>query len=167
MTDSKTLQAVVDRQAITNLIYRYCRAVDRLDRELGYSIWHDDGLAEYEGFYSGTGRGFIDAVCEAHKKLVIHSHQVTNIIIDLDGDRASSEAYVTATLWAQDGAHMKRISVWGRYLDRWSRRNGLWGIDKRIEVNDFDEFCDVLPRSNYPKMSRRDREDPSYTVFNG
>ena len=30
--------AVEDRQAITEMLYRYCRAMDRMDVPLGYSI---------------------------------------------------------------------------------------------------------------------------------
>lgn len=37
-------QIVADRQAVAELIYRYCRAVDRLDIALGHSIWHEDGF---------------------------------------------------------------------------------------------------------------------------
>lgn len=35
------LAALVDRQQITDLIYRYCRSVDRLDIPLGHSVWHE------------------------------------------------------------------------------------------------------------------------------
>src|SRR5579864_5098115 len=98
MGDNASLRSVTDRQQITDLIYRYCRAVDRIDVELGYSVWHPDGLAEYEAYYSGTGRGVIDKICGNHQALLAHSHQISNIIIELDGERAGSESYVTATL---------------------------------------------------------------------
>jgi hypothetical protein len=39
------IQALADRQAVTDQIYRYCRAMDRIDHALGYSIWHPDGTA--------------------------------------------------------------------------------------------------------------------------
>jgi hypothetical protein len=35
VTDTETLRMLADRQAITDLIYRYCRAMDRIDVELG------------------------------------------------------------------------------------------------------------------------------------
>ena len=44
---SETLQSLADRQAITEMIYRYCRSVDRLDIPLGHSIWHEDAIADY------------------------------------------------------------------------------------------------------------------------
>ena len=87
MNDPETLRALVDRQEITDLIYRYCRSVDRLDVPLGHSIWHEDAIADYgEEFYQGDGRGVIDLICAQHLHVLHHSHQVSNIIIDLDGD---------------------------------------------------------------------------------
>ncbi len=164
MTDLNLLQAVADRQAITELIYRYCRAMDRIDHKLGYSIWHDDGTADYGSHYQGSGRGFIDHVCKQHAQLQCHSHQMSNIIIELDGDRASSEAYVTANLRIERNGQLKQMTVLSRYVDTWSRRNGRWGIDKRIAIRDFDEIRDVTPMSQSSKGSR-DRSDPSYAVL--
>jgi hypothetical protein len=165
MSDNDLIRQVADRQAITDLIYRYCRAIDRIEPALGYTIWHDDATADYgEGVYQGTGRGFIDAVCERHRNLVAHSHQVTNIIIDLDGDRAGSEAYVTATLRLENEGRFRHKMVWGRYIDRWSRRDGRWGIDKRVYLHDFEEIYDVGPIKAICR-GRRDTEDASYDAL--
>lgn len=164
MSDTELLQAVADRQQITDLIYRYCRAVDRLDVELGSSVWHEDGLAEYEAYYSGSGRGVIDKICTQHQALLGHSHQISNIIIELDGERAGSESYVTATLRIRDGERLKQMMVWSRYVDRWSRRNGRWGIDKRIAIRDFDELREVVAMSQ-PSWGQRDPKDPSYEAL--
>lgn len=159
------MQALADRQAITDLIYRYCRAMDRIDAELGYTIWHEDGVADYgEAIYQGSGRGFIDWVCDSHRNMRVHSHQISNIIIELDGERAGSEAYVTATLRLSDGPQQKQITTWCRYIDQWSRRNGRWGIDKRVTIIDFDEIRDVTPMGQ-PTVGRRDRDDPSYAAL--
>jgi hypothetical protein len=165
MSDAETLRAVADRQAITDLIYRYCRSMDRIDAELGYTVWHEDGLADYgEGIFQGTGRGFVDWVCGTHRGMLVHSHQISNILIELDGERAGSEAYVTATLRTMAGDQMKQISTWCRYIDQWSKRNGRWGIDKRVTVVDFDEIRDVAPMSP-AGLGARDRTDPSYAVL--
>lgn len=164
MNDFNSPQAIADRQVITDLIYRYCRAMDRIDHELGYSIWHDDGTADYGSHYKGSGRGFIDQVCAQHAQLLTHSHQMTNIIIELDGDRASSESYVTANLRIERGGQLKQMTVLSRYVDTWSRRDGRWGIDHRIALRDFDEIRDVTPMSKADEGSR-DRNDPSYSVL--
>src|SRR5690606_22158123 len=107
----------------------YCRAVDRLDIPLGQSIFHEDGYADYgAGFYQGPGKGVIEAICQSHHHLTSHSHQVTNILIEVDGDRAGSESYVFGTMRSAHDGKTMQIGVWGRYLDRWEKRDGRWGI---------------------------------------
>jgi len=164
MTD--LLTGLSDRQAITDQIYRYCRAMDRIDHELGYSIWHDDGTADYGAVFQGSGRGFIDHVCAQHAGLIQHSHQVSNVIIALDGERAGSEAYVTATLRRQSGDRLMQMTVIGRYIDRWSKRAGRWAIDHRIAVLEMDEMREVTAMKHHDQ-ARRDRSDPSYAVLGG
>jgi len=165
MHTTDVLQAVADRQAITDLIYKYCRSVDRLDVPLGHSIWHEDATADYgAAIYQGHGRGVIDHICAQHRHTLHHSHQISNVIIDLDGDRAGSESYVTASLRIMRGEQLKQMTVWSRYIDQWSRRNGRWGLDKRIAIRDFDEVRDVTSMGNYD-TGRRDRSDPSYAVL--
>jgi hypothetical protein len=167
MSDDATLRAMADRQAITDVIYRYCRAMDRIDPELGYTVWHEDGEADYGAdVYQGSGRGFIDWVCGTHRGAITHAHQVTNILIELDGDRAASEAYVFSDLRAGQGDQVKQITTFGRYVDQWSRRGGRWAIDKRIAIRDFAEMRDVTPMP-LPERGRRDRSDPSYSVLRG
>lgn len=159
-----SLQQVSDRQEIADQIYRYCRAMDRIDHALGYSIWHDDGTADYGHNFQGSGRGFIDHVCQQHAGLLQHSHQVSNIIIELDGDRAGSEAYVTATLRMVRDGRVMQMTVISRYVDTWSRRNGRWAIDHRIAMIEMDEMREVTPMMAHDR-ARRDRTDPSYGVL--
>jgi hypothetical protein len=159
------LETLVARQAITDLIYRYCRSVDRLDIPLGHSIWHENGTADYGAdFYQGDGRGVIDHICAQHLHTLHHSHQVSNILVDLDGDRAGSEAYTTASLRARRGEQLIQMTIWGRYVDRWSRRSGRWGLDHRLAIRDFDEIRDVKAVQDH-LVGRRDRSDPSYAAL--
>jgi len=165
MTDAHTMQTLIDRQAITDLIHRYCRSVDRLDIPLGHSIWHEDGVADYgAAVYQGPGKGLIDYICAQHRNTLHHSHQVSNILIHLDGDRAGSESYVSASLRVLSGKQVRQISVWGRYIDSWSRREGRWGLDKRISIRDFDEIRDVAEMVRHD-AGKRDPTDPSYGVL--
>jgi SnoaL-like domain len=164
MNDAQTMRALADRQEITDLLYRYCRSVDRLDIPLGRSIWHEDAIADYGRVYRGDGRGVIDHICAQHLQALHHSHQISNILIDLDGDRAGSEAYVTASLRMRSGEQLKQVTVWARYVDRWSRRNGRWGLAERIVIFDFDEIRDVVAMVDHD-TGRRDRSDPSYAVL--
>ncbi len=158
------LRQLADRQEITDLIYRYCRAVDRIDTGLGKSIFHDNATADYGDFFKGSGHGVIDAVCTSHRACAGHSHQVTNILFNLQGDLAGTEAYHHAVIRMQVDGSLMQVTVWGRYIDRWSRRAGRWGIDHRLVLRDFDEVREVTPASD-SEPSRRDGTCPSYAIL--
>jgi len=157
---------LADKQAIRDLIYTYCRAVDRLDVPLGHSIWHDDGYAQYgPDYYEGPGKGVIDLICQHHLGLLSHSHQVTNILIELDGENAGSESYVTGTMRMERDGQLYQIGVWGRYLDRWQKREGRWGLLHRVVVFDHQELREVEDMPAHGVPSSRDSSDPSYRVL--
>jgi hypothetical protein len=157
-------QAVADRQAISERIYRYCRAVDRLDVPLGHSIFHEDATADYGRVYQGLGRGVIDFICKSHLQLTHHSHQITNVTITLEGDRAGSEAYAMVATRLKKGDAFLQMNMWTRYLDRWSKRDGEWAIDKRFMVIDLDEVREIKPLGN-EERGLRNADDPSYAFL--
>jgi hypothetical protein len=161
-----TTGEAADRLAIMEQIYRYCRSVDRLDVPLGHSVFHEDSYADFGASYKGSGRGWIDHICVEHLKFLHHSHQVTNILLEIDGDRAGSESYVTAKLRSREGERLIQLEFCARYVDAWSRRDGHWAIDRRECVIDFDSVTDVTP-INDNQRERRDRTDPSYSVLKG
>ena len=163
MQGQPDLASQADELAIARQIYNYCRAVDRLDVPLGHAVFHEDSHADFPS-YQGPGRGWIDAVCVAHLDFLHHSHQVTNIVIDVAGDRAGSEAYVTANLRQMDGERLINRMFSARYIDRWSKRSGHWAIDRRDCVVDFSELRDVTSLGEDAR-SARDHSDPSYGVL--
>jgi hypothetical protein len=155
---------LLDRQAITDKLNRYCRAVDRLDAPLGHTVFHEDGYADYGSLYRGDGRGVIDLICKSHLQTLNHTHQICNSIISLDGDTAGSETYFhSATRLMMEGK-LTQIRVYGRYIDAWSRRGGEWGIDRRLVVFDFDEVREIA-RTMRCDEGARDASDPSYEVL--
>ena len=48
--------------AITEVLYRYCRALDRMDRDLADTIWHPGGTADYGPTFQGPAAGLLDAI---------------------------------------------------------------------------------------------------------
>lgn len=156
------IATLADKQAITEVIYSYCRSVDRLDQPLGHAIWHEGGYADYSaGDYQGSGTGKIDHILEQHLHLTSHSHQITNILIDIEGDSAGSEAYFHGTMRSQQDGKVMHIGVWGRYLDKWEKRGGRWGILHRMVVFDHEEMRQTQPMG-MEMRSTRDGSDPSY-----
>lgn len=165
MEDRYDIGGLASHEQIRQQVYNYCRAVDRLDAALGHSVWHEDGTADYGAtVYVGSGRGAIDHIIEAHRKVLGHSHMVTNLIIHTDGEKATSEAYHFAVLRLKREGQLHEMRVSGRYLDRWSRRGGSWAIDHRKAVRDFDSITAVQAMSA-DMEGTRDTSDPSYAIL--
>jgi hypothetical protein len=168
MSDT-AVETLLAKQAITEALYRYCRALDRMDRSLALSVWHPGSTADYGPMFAGSGAEFVDWVWIAHEGLAAHSHQITNVLIDVDGDRASSEAYVTVALRTKpDQGSIADIVDRGRYLDRWSLRQGVWAIDSRRFVEDFQAIYPVPlteATDGSQATGRRGPNDPSYGVL--
>ncbi len=153
------------RRAIADQLSNYARAMDRIDAELGHGVWHEDGTADYGAMYQGSGRGFVDWVCTTHAQMIAHAHRITNVLIHVDGDHAGSEAYVHATLRFSREGREQIGTVFGRYIDRWSRRDERWAIDHRVYVQDMDEVRDAGAPLIGPFGGSRDRGDPSYAAI--
>ena len=155
------VQELLDKQAITEAIYSYGRAMDRLDHEVGYALFWPDAIADYGEMYQGTGVGFVDMVLEAHLDFVAHSHQCSNVLITIEGATAWSETYVDATLrrTGEDGTYIDNRNL-GRYVDRWEKRHGEWRIVKRTYLHDFDQV--LVSVATFATTGRRDRQDASY-----
>jgi hypothetical protein len=156
------LQELLDKQAITEVIYRYGRSMDRLDRDLGRSVFWPEATADYhQQMYQGTGYGFIDMVMEAHPNFTAHSHQFSNILITVEGDTATSETYGDVTLRRLDeGGRCIDSRNLGRYVDRWEKRRGEWRIIERTYLHDFDQSG--ASAGDFLTTGRRDRLDASY-----
>ncbi|MET0545193.1 MAG: nuclear transport factor 2 family protein [Caulobacterales bacterium] len=158
-----TLETLAAEAEINQVLRNYCRSMDRIDCELGHTVWHEDGTADYGPIYSGSGRGFIDMIAGFHRNLASHFHQIGNTTIELRGDRATSETYVTVALLAKpDGGKQTLTTGRGRYLDKWSRRNGRWAIDHRHFVLDFAFNQDVEAQMG---SGARDTTDAAYALF--
>lgn len=144
------------------VLRRYCRSMDRIDAPLGYTVWHEDGLADYGPLFQGTGRGFIDWVCEYHRPMEGQSHQIANTLISWNGERVSSETYITVALLHREEGQQVLTTGRGRYLDDWSHRDGRWAIDSRHYVHDF---AFTQPVTAMMGWGARDLTDPSYTML--
>lgn len=166
------LRELRDRQEITDVLYRASRAVDRGDIALMESCFHPDGL-DYRGVANGPAANSRDALRAVPMAVLFHA--TTNVLIELDGDVANTESYVTAFHHhdAAPGIPERDELIRARYVDRFERRDGCWKIACRITVWDWSgmnlssktwfeavEDAGLEPRFIY---GRRDREDASYT----
>jgi hypothetical protein len=162
----------LDKQAITEGIYRYCRAVDRMDKDMFRRVFRADLVANYfPGETTTSVEQLIDYMWGQHNRFHSHSHQVSNILIEVNGAAAGSEAYVHARLVRRlENGRFELITVMGRYADRWDKRDGEWKIAERRYMQDFmdiREIDDYVPaNTTFAVRDPNDvAKDPSYEVI--
>ena len=148
MTDAPALLALLDKQAITEVIHRYCRAIDRRDEAALRGCFHDESTHDQGGF-RGPSREFCGYALAKLALIGATQHLVSNLLIDVDQSNttARSEACFIAYhrlpasgvpdgLFASDG-HVCDLFVGGRYLDQLRRHGTGWQIVQRTGIYDW------------------------------
>jgi hypothetical protein len=131
------LEVLLDKQAIYEVVLRYCRGIDRLDMELVRSCYHPGAIDHHTGF-DGERDEFVIWVERALRRLAGSMHMVGNHLVDLDGDVGRSETYCTAFHLADPAVpETVNITTGLRYVDRFERRHGEWRIAERFAVREW------------------------------
>ncbi|MBN7798909.1 nuclear transport factor 2 family protein [Parahaliea mediterranea] len=165
------LEALLDKQAITELVYAYCNAADRHDNDKMRSLYHEDAIDEHGQFFQGPAMEFIDALPGIQENMLILHHNVTTLNIVLDGDRAEGEVYILAFHQvAVDGGAMD-VLIGGRYFDKYEKRDGVWKYTHRAVVADWvkvdpETTVDLEhPMIEGSRIGTPGQADPSYSFF--
>ena len=171
MTDPapRDLQALLDRQAIVDVVLRYCRGIDRLDLDLVRSCYHPDATDEH-GTFLGTRDEYVDWVAGILTRFTGTMHVVANQLIEVDGDAdaAHCETYGVAYHWGEPLDDARRNFTTGfRYVDRFARRDGEWRIARRVAAREWTHVVPadqqlVIPPERDGRRGRRDRTDALY-----
>lgn len=168
----RQLQSLIARQEIHDVLMRYCHGVDRGDLTLILSAFHEDATDNHSGVEERAIDRFTRTVEQG--KSMLTSHNLTNVLIQVDGDTAHSQAYFIA--WHRfdhDGAQVDWL-LGGRYLDRHERRAGAWRIAHRAVIYDCERFDEVGPKPaghaagtalEHALRGARSRADRSYKVL--
>jgi SnoaL-like domain len=126
-----TTDNLVARHGILNALANHSRGVDRADHNLLGSAYHHDATADY-GFYAGPAAALVEMLAGGMKSAPPTLHRTANCEIRVTGERAVSESYVVAYVEEPETQRM----VFGRYLDRHERRDGVWRLSHRTYVLD-------------------------------
>ncbi len=179
-----------DRRRITEKLYLYCRACDRLDEELMASVFWPDAIATH-GDYHGPAEGFWRGALEFLSRIDGALHYAINPVVDLDGDFAYQEALFLA--WHRVGKgplkpggrfipnaadaegafdgfpghdpEKDEDAVFnGRYVNQFERRGDEWRIIKHVCFVEWAHWAEASERApiDMQGLSRRDRSDPVY-----
>jgi hypothetical protein len=126
------LRALVDKQAITEAILKYSRAVDRGDEALLRACYHDDAVEDHGGSFLGPASDYITAILPALHSDRLMTHTVTNILVELEGpDRALAECYYLSFARYPAAEPPFETLTLARAIDQFERRDGVWRIALR------------------------------------
>jgi hypothetical protein len=162
-----TLEELVDRAAIQDVLTSYARGVDRLDLARVRACYHHD--ARHEGMFRGGPDEFVARLADASflPAFAWTTHQLGQQAIELDGAVAWTETYCIAYhrgtarhVWGEQD-----VTIGVRYVDRLEKRDGRWAIAHRRVVHDWVRAEPIGAGVDFgpgAPWGRRDRTDPSY-----
>ncbi|CAN5423886.1 hypothetical protein BH09ACT10_BH09ACT10_10150 [soil metagenome] len=130
------VQELLDREAIRDCLFRYCRGIDRCDPDVLRSAYWPGAIDDH-GMWKGPIEDFIPFVIPVLLQRGQTSHRITNAIIRIDGATAVVESYFDAyeRVLRKDGT-ANDITATGRYLDNFEKRDGEWRIGARKVILD-------------------------------
>jgi hypothetical protein len=142
------------KEEIRDVLYRYTRGVDRADVELIRQCYHPDADDIHWGTFTGNAREFARYIAQEVRNAVSVQHEITNPLIEVDGDRAFAESRYTSRVVVlvddathgdatDDGPWIEHVAR-GRYLDVFERRDGTWRIAHRRLVREGGEVRLIL-----------------------
>ena len=159
--------SLLAKDEIRDCIYAITRGMDRIERELMRSGFHDDAQVCWASAAYVPVDEFMDVAMRMQATTSRVQHLVGNILIELRDDEAGVESYEIGRHLTPfpDGA--KDLIIASRYLDTFQRRDGVWKIQRRLKVIDWMRIMEGAD-ATFERMAftgRRDRTDESYRVF--
>jgi hypothetical protein len=148
-----SVQALLDRQAIADVLVRDC--------------YHTDATDEH-GVFTGTRDEYVDWVAGVLTRFTGTMHVVGNQLIELHNDEARSETYGIAYHWGDPPDDPRRNFTTGfRYVDHFARRDGEWRIARRVAVREWThvvpaELQWLVPPERDGRRGSRDHTDAVY-----
>jgi 3-phenylpropionate/cinnamic acid dioxygenase small subunit len=129
------VQAVHDKIEIKELLYRYARACDTKDWALLTSVFTPDAYLDYTSARcpAGPRDEIVGWLEQALTPVPMTQHFVTNIEIDLDGDRAKVRAMFYNPMHLPGMAEMSYCG--GNYHHDVVRTPNGWKSERLVEEN--------------------------------
>jgi ketosteroid isomerase-like protein len=160
------LESLLARQDIYDCLLRFASGIDRFDRERFLSAFHPDATIS-AGDFVGDPASLYDWARNLHDTgQSATQHNLLNHSCDVDGDTAHCETYYLFSGRNRDGSNWL---AGGRYIDRFERRDGQWGVAVRCTTVEWSgtlhgtdiPFADV-PDLNANGPVARSPDDLSY-----
>jgi uncharacterized protein (TIGR02246 family) len=135
-----------DRRAIDDLFTGYCGALDAGEVETVVDCFTADAVLKSPGIdLQGHEaiRVFASRFAAQRDAGTQFRHMVTNIAVEIDGDRARATAYLLVLI-SEGGGH--RTLPPGRYECELVKERGQWRFLRRIVIHDHDYTLEGIGR---------------------
>jgi hypothetical protein len=133
-----------DQQAIVALINKWMVYRDGGDWDRLRPVWHEDGRMS-ASWRQGTADEFINSNRATWDKGLSIFHELSAVAVDVNGDRALSQTKMVITQRADLDGVMCDVTCMARHIDRWEKRDVLWGLVLRETLFDRDRMDAVTP----------------------
>ncbi len=137
--EQRSLQELIARQQITDVLIEYCCALDRMDLPRLSALFTEDCVVDYgpQEALKARGAAALEKSLERMWRWSRTSHHLTNARIDFAGD---DEAHVRSYVYAwHERADGSTATVLGQYEDRFVRQDKRWRIaERRMLMNGCD-----------------------------
>jgi hypothetical protein len=170
-TAGLTLDDLLAREEIADVVKNLARGTDRLDRELMASCYHPDGTDDHNVF-RGTGTEFAQWVVDTLPHFQATMHFVGPPRIRNTGDTAKVDTYCVAHHVSRpdDDGQCSDMVLGLRYVDRFEHRDGRWLIAARVCAFDWSSTAEFDPARGFQfestwTLGARDRTDITYGNF--
>ena len=144
---ARRIQVLEDIEAIKKMKATFHGLCDQgyKDLETIMDFFVEDGVWDGESFGTYEGRDAIRSFfAEAPKILPFVRHQITNPIIEVNGDTATGQWYLLQPCtMAVNGEDGEKQAVWGsaKYNDTYVRANGQWKFQRlRVTLGFWSPF---------------------------
>ena len=163
--ETAELRILLDKQACSETLTRYCRALDWLDENALKTVFTPDADIDY-GFFTGRGEEFIPIVMDIERRFLRRWHLIANAIIQVSGDTAEGESYGLAAAVSEQEGRIVTDVFGGRYLDRFVRRARYWQIAKRAYVLDWQRSFETDTAAQaVPGLVWSNGFDPAHPLY--
>ena len=143
-----TLETLLDRQEIDDLLTRYATAVDTKDWDLYETVFTEDAFIDYES--AGGIKGKLPEIRAWLEKTMamfpMTQHVVCNRVVELDGDKATARSVFYNPMGLPSEEKMVLFFDGGYYNDQLVKTADGWRIRERIEESSYSTRLNkVLP----------------------
>ncbi len=165
---AQEIDRLLSRWAVEEVLVAYARANDLQDEEMLRNCFWPESEHKH-GRFTGKSQDFVGFAMKILTTLHYCAHHISNVSIQVEGDRAFSECYYfahhrrDAKTGGEEDAFME-----GRYLDIMERRDGVWKIIRRHGTSDYTSpaIPAATPYADWPVgHTVRSKDDAYYMML--